>query len=356
MGRRALGVVFVFGLLAIALFPRASSGSHVAPISVGYNASCDDLSPSGTMWHEMEIDPVEDGTYSQGRLAVSINVTSENDTVTIGWSSNIAIDAVFVKGGPGGNFYHYSSPQDSDTELLPPLNPNNGKRFNPSHLLICTTTSLDTPTATAPPPATATPPATETVPPTATQSPAATGTIAATSTLSASVTPTPPGATGTPGPSPTPSATTMPGATMTPNPTATAPPRAIRTIYFPVICIGCFSAPEEPNDSCANAYPLLPNKAHDFFADDDHDWYRFELSGPAEVIVRLTDFAPQSGQLAAYHGANCESAVFLKNNGDTSPEKILLLEQQPAGVYFLYVSNDGDDNSTDPYRLFVETR
>lgn len=72
--------------------------------------------------------------------------------------------------------------------------------------------------------------------------------------------------------------------------------------------------------------------------------------------MRLTNFVPQAGQLAAYSGANCESAVFLQNNGDTAQEKILSLGQQPPGVFFLYISNDGDANSVDPYHLIIETR
>ncbi len=70
----------------------------------------------------------------------------------------------------------------------------------------------------------------------------------------------------------------------------------------------------------------------------------------------MTNFVPISGQVAAYMGDNCGSAQFLGNYGEPGSEKTLSLGPRPAGTYFLYVSNDGEMNSTDLYELMVETR
>ena len=349
MSRRALGLAAVFVLLVLSLLPRPSAGSHVDPVYVDYNASCSDLAPAGTDWDQMRVDTVEDGSFSAGGLTVSLDVHDGDDATIIDWSSNVAIDGVFVKGGPGGNFYHYNAPASGDGGLLPPVNPNNGKHYSPSHLLFCTTIP-DVPTPTPPSSATFTPSptASHTAPPTGTTMPSETPTL------------TPP-PTGTAMPSETPTLTPSPtatsvDATATPNHTATPLPNFIRHVYFPAICINCGRAPGEPNDSCMSAHAMQPDTLYNFYADDGHDWYRFNLASPGEVEIRVSNFVPLAGQVAAYNGDGCESAHFLQNYGKPTLEKILYLGPQPAGTYFVYISNDGNVNTTDAYRIFVETR
>jgi uncharacterized repeat protein (TIGR01451 family) len=54
------------------------------------------------------------------------------------WSSNIPIDAVFVKGGNGGDLYVYNG-ATTDTNLHTPINGNNGQYYEISHISFCWT-------------------------------------------------------------------------------------------------------------------------------------------------------------------------------------------------------------------------
>lgn len=112
----------------------------------------------------------------------------------------------------------------------------------------------------------------------------------------------------------------------------------------------------EPNDSCSIAYPILTDTVYEFYPDDEHDWYTFRLEDEAELTIHLQNFMPRAGQIAAYNGDSCGSAGLLGNMGEDALEKTLNLGRQPAGVYYIYVSNDGLMSSTHPYRLIVETR
>ena len=88
---------------------------------------------------------------------MTIDVTETEDGPVFDWTSNIGVDAVFVKGGPGGLLYLYDPPAEStgDTGLNAPVNPQNDKFFGLSHLSFCydkdqatTTTSTTSTTST----------------------------------------------------------------------------------------------------------------------------------------------------------------------------------------------------------------
>ena len=85
------------------------------------NPKCADLEGEGQDWTEFKRDPNADGTFSDGTLTVTITHTQPDKVFS--WSSNIGVDAVFVKGGESGNgFYLYDPPQEktSDTGLTTP--------------------------------------------------------------------------------------------------------------------------------------------------------------------------------------------------------------------------------------------
>ncbi len=354
-GRQSLGKHRVAGLtillvLVLALIPGVGISTHVSPIYIGFNASCAQLAPSGVIWQELAVDEVEDGQYSLGLLTVTLDVHWGNNPTTVDWMSNLPIDAVFVRGGPGGYFYRYTTPVLSDDGLTAAQRPVGGY-FNPSRVLFCTAASLNTPTPTPSPTATAT------LTPSPTPSPTATATATSTPLPTPSATPPQPETA-------TPMATATPTLVLTATPTATAtptsaigtPPYQFAQLNFPVICFNCLVSPGEPNNSCAESYELQPDTPTYFFADDDHDWYRFELISPAEVRIVVDDFAPLAGQVAAYRGQSCQVAQFLKNDGSTAVQKVLLLGPQPAGSFFVYISNDGEPDLTQPYRLLIETQ
>jgi hypothetical protein len=117
----------------------AGQDSPPSAVEVGDNATCGGLAPEGATWIELKVDPVEDGTFTDGTLTVTIDVTDTNAGPVFSWTSNIGVDAVFVKGGPGGLLYTYDPPAEStgDTGLHAPVNPNNGKFYGLSHVSFC---------------------------------------------------------------------------------------------------------------------------------------------------------------------------------------------------------------------------
>jgi len=165
----------------------ANSGEGSTPptVAVGENATCGDLAPEGATWIEFKVEPVKDGTFSDGTLTVTIDVNETEDGPVFDWTSNIGVDAVFVKGGPGGLLYVYDPPEEStgDTGLHAPVNPANGKFYGLSHVSFCydedkATTTTEAPTTTTEKPTTTTTEA----PTTTTEKPTTTTTEAPTTT------------------------------------------------------------------------------------------------------------------------------------------------------------------------------
>jgi hypothetical protein len=152
-GKARIGMASMIGLVAllVALMfvvpaqaqappgdpPGPPSGDGIQPVFVDGNPTCSVLDP-GTF--ELRVDPVVEGTFTDGFLTVTI--TDIRDTVdgpVFDWTSNIGVDSVFVKGGSGGNFYLYDPPAENtgDTNLHSPINPQNGKFAGLSHISFC---------------------------------------------------------------------------------------------------------------------------------------------------------------------------------------------------------------------------
>ena len=115
--------------------------THVTPTFVEGNHTCAQL--DSEFGHEFKIEPVASGIYDDPNSDFSVEITV-NDTAagpTVDFESNLAVDAVFVKGGDDGNLYSYDPAATSDTGLHAPVNPN-GKWAGLSHLSFCFT---DTP-------------------------------------------------------------------------------------------------------------------------------------------------------------------------------------------------------------------
>jgi LPXTG-motif cell wall-anchored protein len=163
--RRAVGgAVMVVGAIGVVAALPASAGTRAPaqtpePIFVPGNATCSQLAPPGTTWTELKFEPVADGMKSDGTLSVTVDVMPNEATgATLDWTSNIGVDAVFVKGGPDGNLYLYAPESTGDTGLHAPTNPENGKYFGLSHVSFCydveagttTSTTQATTTTTAP--------------------------------------------------------------------------------------------------------------------------------------------------------------------------------------------------------------
>ncbi len=157
---------------ALLLPARPAQATHVTPehITGTGNFTCSGFQGAGQTWIELKIDPNADGTFDDVTLEVTITNTT-NDKI-FDWSSNIGVDAVFVKAGgkEGHNLYHYDPPSEafSDTDLTSP-----GPGNQISHISFCYDLPDATPTATPTP----TPSATPTAAPTATPTAAPTATV-----------------------------------------------------------------------------------------------------------------------------------------------------------------------------------
>jgi hypothetical protein len=176
--RIAVGVALMaFGTVGLVAANPASAhlGAPVQasePTHVTGNATCGDLAPDGANWTELKVEPVVNGTSSDGTLTVTI-VVDENgpNGPTFDWTSDIGVDAVFVKGGPDGNLYLYDPESTGDSGLHAPTNPANGKYYGLSHVSFCydeddtTTTTSSTTTTSMPPGGGEMPPPGEQAPP-----------------------------------------------------------------------------------------------------------------------------------------------------------------------------------------------
>jgi hypothetical protein len=159
---RAIGGV---GFLSIAMLAGTAGVAHAAsvtptPINDG-NPTCADFNAAWTQF-KLEGAQLADGTYSDGTLEVTISGYVASDSGTPGsfdWTSNIGVDAVFVKAGSDKhNLYVYDPESLGDTDLDPQAGNGNGI----SHISFCYDEDGDEPTPPADEP---TPPADEPTPP-----------------------------------------------------------------------------------------------------------------------------------------------------------------------------------------------
>ncbi len=141
--RRTLALAALAGTAAILVASAGAqvagppSGDGVQPVFVAGNPTCGDLDPNTA---ELRVEPVADGTYTDGTLIVTIDVRDTASGPVVDFTSNIGVDSVFVKGGPNGNFYNYQDTigeNKDDTNLHAPVNEENNEFFGLSHVSFC---------------------------------------------------------------------------------------------------------------------------------------------------------------------------------------------------------------------------
>src|SRR5918995_4069215 len=125
--RRAVAGLISMAIGAVCLIGASQGGAGASStqqsttttpaVEVDENATCADLAPEGASWIELKVEPVGDGTFTDGTLTVTIDVRNTDDGPVFDWTSNIGVDAVFVKGGPGGLLYVYDPESMGDTGL-----------------------------------------------------------------------------------------------------------------------------------------------------------------------------------------------------------------------------------------------
>jgi hypothetical protein len=162
---RAIGGV---GMLSVAMLAGTAGVAQAAvppsPISEG-NPTCESFAPAGENWTQFKLESgnLADGTYSDGTLSVTISNYVNSNSGTPGsfdWSSNIGVDAVFVKAGSDKhNLFVYAPESTGDTGLGPQAGQGNGI----SHISFCYDDDPETPSA---PPSDETPSEEPSAPPT----------------------------------------------------------------------------------------------------------------------------------------------------------------------------------------------
>jgi hypothetical protein len=194
--RTIIGLLAALGLVAMLAMPTFAASVTPEFVNQTANLECDAFEGEGQSWITLKVDPNPDGAgpfvYTDGTLTVTI--TNAEGDKSFDWTSNIGVDAVYVKAGAGGsNLYRYDPPAESmgDTDLASPGDSGNGI----SHISFCYDTGDATPTPTPTPTPTASPTPTGSVSqgtptPTASPSPSPRGQV-----LAGNPTPTPRGAT-----------------------------------------------------------------------------------------------------------------------------------------------------------------
>jgi hypothetical protein len=139
--RTTLGLLAALGLVAALTAPALASHVLPEPINSG-NPTCSDFDES---WLEVKVDPPADGVYSDGTLTVTVSNYADNQ---FDWSSNIGVDAVFVKAGSDKhNLYVYDPEATADDGLTAQDGQGNGI----SHISFCYDLPDEEPTPTPTP-------------------------------------------------------------------------------------------------------------------------------------------------------------------------------------------------------------
>lgn len=142
-GRR-IRVIGGIGLLSLSMLAGTAGIAQAAsvtpiPISSG-NPDCGDFAEEfGGTWTEFKLEgaALSNGTHTDGTLSVTISNFENSSGGTPGsfdWSSNIGVDAVFVKAGSDKHhLYVYDPESTGDTDLGPQAGSGNGI----SHISFC---------------------------------------------------------------------------------------------------------------------------------------------------------------------------------------------------------------------------
>jgi hypothetical protein len=130
---QVMAILAITALVSLVLTAPRVSAASVTPIHVpgAANQTCQQLANTyspGSSWIELKADPNPIGAgpfnYNDGTLFVTI---TNADELGFDWTSNIGVDAVFVKSGSSGhNLYIYdtagppNTESTGDTDLIPP--------------------------------------------------------------------------------------------------------------------------------------------------------------------------------------------------------------------------------------------
>jgi hypothetical protein len=114
------------------------------------------------------------------------------------------------------------------------------------------------------------------------------------------------------------------------------------------------------NISCQTALWIETNRLLSFNVLNVDTFYKFELQQTSDITVEITDFSPTRGQVAlyTYSGEDCipPAAVVAEDRTIFNPDRTLVGQQQPAGIYFIRIVPGGNYSPTDEFNLIVNTK
>jgi hypothetical protein len=157
---RAIGATSVLSVAMLAGTAGIASAASVTPTPVNDgNPTCAGFDAD---WTELKVDGgLGNGTFSDGTLEVTISNfqnSSSGNPGSFDWSSNIGVDAVFVKAGSDKhNLFVYAPESTGDTDLGPQAGQGNGI----SHISFCYDDAPPPPPVDEPEPPVDEPPADE---------------------------------------------------------------------------------------------------------------------------------------------------------------------------------------------------
>lgn len=197
----AVGATLVVGALPGAASAGGKKDRDRVELERGKNPCSLTKCPNSVKFDELEIESAEEanGVYSEDGIEFEIydaEIVGEGKdaTLTFSFKSNVAVNYVYVKAGPGGNLHEFDPPTTEGTGLESP-------KPSISHIVLCwkgevppTTTTTEAPTTTTTEEPTTT--TTEAPTTTTTEEPATTTTVEETTTTTEA--PAPPGGPSTP--------------------------------------------------------------------------------------------------------------------------------------------------------------
>jgi hypothetical protein len=132
---RAIGGIGVLTVAMLAGTAGAVSAASVTPTPINDgNPTCASFDAS---WTQLKVGTLGNGTFTDGTLEVTISNFENSNSGTPGsfdWSSNIGVDAVFVKAGNDKhNLFVYDPESTGDNDLGPQAGSGNGI----SHISFC---------------------------------------------------------------------------------------------------------------------------------------------------------------------------------------------------------------------------
>ena len=111
--RKSIRTLMAIALIALLTFG-SSFSAFATTVTPNYISGNDPTSGAYSGFTRIKFDPPNNGTKSDDGFSVTAVFSSDKKWVS--FTSNAPVEYVFVKGGDGGNMYHYLNGSFGDTD------------------------------------------------------------------------------------------------------------------------------------------------------------------------------------------------------------------------------------------------